>query len=86
MLSFSNYYEYVSQERFVNEDADYEGPELVTNPPIHTAAVTVDANDGDRTEALTPLIGIRIVKVFEDDVQHHFYDYNNIPKQILPVK
>ena len=60
----------------MNEDADYEGPELVTNPPIHTAAVTVDSNndDRDRTEALAPLLGIRIVKVFEDDVQHHFYD------------
>lgn len=53
-----------SESEYVNEDAEYTGPEMVS-----TSSVTISA-------------GLRVLKVYEDDITHEFLAIDDIPKAI----
>jgi len=56
-------------EHIDQEDKEYEGPELITTSSI-----------GMPLDETSP--GIRIVKVYEQKIEHQYYSLENIPKKI----
>lgn len=60
------------KEKFLNEDLDYYGPFAVT---------TASLNLVHRIEGGSQA-GLRIVRVYEDDVKHQFYELKNIPNTV----
>jgi len=53
-----------SESEYVNEDAEYSGPEIVTTSSVFTS------------------MGLRVLKVYEDNIVHDFFALDDIPKVI----
>lgn len=62
-------------EKYLNEDVDYYGPFNVTTPYLSQTC----ASDPNGEMSVS---GIRVVRVYEDDIKHQYYPLHNVPPTV----
>lgn len=78
----------------MNQDETYEGPQMIITAPIGMAPiidlshgpntkVPLEVPGGDKGEGGVRGVGIRIIKVYENESFQEFYTIKDVPKTIV---